>query len=156
VSRRWTVALGAVAWAVLVAWAWSPMGRLLDHQSLAGESGWFSATVLLAGWLLMVVAMMLPSLAPLLARPGGSAVPVIAGFLGVWLLFGDALIGVDSGLHRLLDSTGTPPGALLPLALALAVAYQLSPTERRQLGSARAPIASRNAARVLPPTSASQ
>ena len=74
-SHRWAVAISAVAWAVLVAWAWSPMGRLLDHQRLAGEAGWFFASVLLAGWLLMVVAMMLPSLSPLLlARPGRRAV----------------------------------------------------------------------------------
>ncbi len=77
------LAISAAAWTVLIAWASSPMGRLLDHQRLADGSGGLAAAALATGRLLMVVAMMLPSLSPLLAGPRRHVARVIAGFLGV-------------------------------------------------------------------------
>src|SRR5215510_16085596 len=65
--------LVALAWLTLSIWHWSPYGRYLDHERL-GEIGIVGGrdsllvpvTLYLVGWLLMTVAMMLPTTVPLL------------------------------------------------------------------------------------------
>src|SRR4051794_18475985 len=84
-TRRWFVpiagALNAAAWLALLLWQQSPYGRYLDHGNWteiglgAGicaalpVAGWALPGVLyVGGWLLMIAAMMLPTVVPLLER----------------------------------------------------------------------------------------
>ncbi len=88
------VALIVLAWLALWVWGQSPYGRFLSHHSLEVVGG--NAALMLvfvAGWFLMVVAMMLPSSVPLVAlfrtlvqgRPDRPRLTVllIAGYLAV-------------------------------------------------------------------------
>ncbi len=62
------VALIALAWLVLWVWGQSPYGRFLSHHSLEAVRGDGTLVlVFVAGWTLMVVAMMLPTSLPLVA-----------------------------------------------------------------------------------------
>src|SRR5262249_46348698 len=65
-------ALVALAWVSLAAWQASPYGRFLSHEQNEGihsPGGGYAlvAVVFLAGWTLMIVAMMLPTSLPLVA-----------------------------------------------------------------------------------------
>src|SRR5215211_3798036 len=91
------VALIALAWLALWVWGQSPYGRFLSHHSLEAVRG--NAALMLvfvAGWTLMVVAMMLPTSLPLVAlfrtlvrgRPDRARLTasLVAGYLAVWTL----------------------------------------------------------------------
>src|SRR5467141_2166888 len=60
------LALVALAWVTLVLWGQSPYARYLSHHSLDEVRGGGSLMgVFVAGWLVMLVAMMLPTSLPL-------------------------------------------------------------------------------------------
>jgi predicted metal-binding membrane protein len=100
------VAAGALAAATAVAWL--------------GLAGWEPPTGLagfLAGWTLMMAAMMLPSIAPLVLLYRGPRAPLAVGYLAVW--------GAVGLLPYAAMEWGLSPA--LPVVLALAGAYELSP-----------------------------
>src|SRR4028119_1363147 len=73
------MALIALAWLALWVWGQSPYGRFLSHHSLGAVRG--NVTLMLvfvAGWTLMVVAMMLPT-----SPPAVAPVPPAGGRAGV-------------------------------------------------------------------------
>jgi predicted metal-binding membrane protein len=115
--------LTAAAWLALLLWRQSPYGRYLDHGSWteiglgAGVCAalpaavWAVPVVLyIGGWLLMIAAMMLPTVLPLLrrferlvaSRPnrGRLLALLIAGYLLAWLGFGVAAHLLDAGLRE--------------------------------------------------------
>jgi predicted metal-binding membrane protein len=135
-----TVALVLAAVAAGVGlWLWP-----LSHDS--------GMLVFTAAWLLMTVATMLPTTAPLLrafttvasARPRRPLLiaAVVAGFLGVWAAagFGAGLLnlGAQGVLHR--PGVHEHLGLLLGTVLVLAGAYQLSGLADRCLRRCRAPM----------------
>lgn len=152
--------LVVLAWATLWLWERSPYGRYLNHAELAhfdlatsAAAGFAQAALYVGGWVLMTVAMMLPTTFPLLeifqrmTRRRADHVRllslVIAGYLGVWLLFGIAAHALDLGLHRALDrSTWLQSNAWLFGAgpLLLAGAFQFSRLKYRCLDKCRAPL----------------
>jgi predicted metal-binding membrane protein len=126
-TRRWFVPLAglltAAAWLALFLWRQSPYGRYLDHGNwtASGLGGSICAalpaagrvlpvTLYVGGWVLMIAAMMLPTVVPLLRRfdrlvaerpdRGRLLALVIAGYLTVWLGFGVAAHLLDAGLHE--------------------------------------------------------
>src|SRR5437588_2396619 len=61
------VALVVIAWLSLWAWGESPYGRFIGHHNLEAVRGGGALILLfVAGWVVMVVAMMLPTSLPLL------------------------------------------------------------------------------------------
>lgn len=101
----------------------------------AGPTGLPSPLAVGAGWMAMVVAMMLPVVAPqavLVARRSfwGRRIRSVAGFLlgyvAVWGLFGLVALG---GLR--LAGVEAPPPAATAVALVVAAAWQVSPRRRR-------------------------
>src|SRR6266540_1524086 len=97
---------------------WS-RGNIERHMDSMGGGGipWF-----IAAWMVMMVAMMLPSAAPLmlLYRRGASTVNVgilTVGYFTVWTLAGLPAYWVAMKL----------PKAVAPVALAVAGVYQLTP-----------------------------
>jgi predicted metal-binding membrane protein len=144
------------AWLALWIWGRSPYGRYLGHQQLA-EIGTGSLllpiTLYLVGWTLMTVAMMLPTMLPLLEifrrltmrRQERSELMalVIAGYLGVWMGFGVAAHMFDWVLHQVvehiswLEANAWVIGAV---TLLLAGSFQFSRMKYRCLDKCRAPL----------------
>jgi predicted metal-binding membrane protein len=117
-------ALIGTAWLALLLWEQSPYGRYLDHGHwtaiglAAGICGLLPhgevalpALLYVGGWVLMVVAMMLPTTFPLLYRfdrlaaARGNRVELIvllvAGYLLVWLGFGIAAHLLDAVINTM-------------------------------------------------------
>jgi predicted metal-binding membrane protein len=144
------LALAAVAWALLVWQASnaSPMG-MSPTMGLA-------APVFLAIWVLMMVAMMFPTAAPMILtfarvqaskrQRGAVFVPTwifVAAYLVVWLAFGVLAFVVAIGGEQLsdrvlsvMDNAARIGGAVL-IAAGL---YQLSPLKRVCLTKCRSPL----------------
>ena len=157
--------LAALAWATLWLWAQSPYGRYLDHgdwteiglaasicSALPAGDVLLPGLLYVGGWVLMTAAMMLPTTLPLLkivARIGAGRADgrlllglVIAGYLGVWSLFGLTAHLVDLALHALVPQSpwltfnGWALGAAI---LALAGLFQFSALKRHCLDACRTP-----------------
>lgn len=111
------LAAAAVAWALLMAVEGSPFAWVLDHDALALTAVPLPLAVAgyLAGWALMVAAMMLPGALAMAAPPRLAG--WLGGFLAAWCLAGLAFAGLDLALHALL-----PPGDRVASALPAAAA----------------------------------
>jgi predicted metal-binding membrane protein len=124
-----------------------------DHANPALDNSSLVAILFIAGWLLMTVAMMLPTSIPLLhlffriTRRRTDrlllTVLVIAGYLSVWLVFGVlAYLGIQ-GLHRAADRVGfLQANAWIAGAATLTAAglYQFSSLKYRCLDKCRSPL----------------
>ena len=164
VSRNYffLVLAALVAWAWLLLWFWgqSPYGRYIDHDQLSelgledGVGGILVTAVLfVAGWTLMTVAMMLPTTLPLLEmfrrlthqRQDHTKLVLllIAGYVGIWGVFGILAHAGDWGLHlafqqiRWLDTNEWVIGAG---TLILAGVYQFTPLKYHCLDKCRSPL----------------
>lgn len=149
----------ALAWLILWIWTRSPYGRYLDHGQLGEIVGsgrdplLLLATLYIAGWTLMTVAMMLPTTLPLLEifrrltlRRQDSAqltTLVIAGYLTVWAGFGVAAHAMDLGIHEVVEHSSwleANAWAIGAATLLLAGAFQFSALKYRCLDKCRAPL----------------
>ena len=143
---RTQVALVAVLFALAaVAW-WSTADRMRDMDegpwTALGSFGWF-----LGVWLVMMAAMMLPSVAPTVAlytrmtkaRGRLSPVPFVAGYFLVWGVVGAVAFAVASVLGDVLawDRAGRwiAGGTLLAAAV-----YELTPAKTICLQKCRSPL----------------
>jgi predicted metal-binding membrane protein len=154
--RAWLAAslvagLVAGAWVALAWLGGSPYGSHLSHGAIggsapfAGRAGWF-----VAGWTLMSVAMMLPTAWPLvsvvrtLTRGSGALLGVlVAGYLGIWALFGLVAVVADGALHGLVATTPALAAQAhrVPAALLLAAGlFQFSPLKSACLTACRSPV----------------
>jgi predicted metal-binding membrane protein len=149
--------LAGLAWPALALWGSSPHGRFLTHHSLGGLAGvdaLLFPAFFVAGWTLMVLAMMLHTSLPLVAlfgaltrgrRDHGRLMLLLAaGYLGTWAAFGAAVLLADVALHAALEASG-PLGAGAGYVgvgtLVLAGIYQFTPLKRRCLSKCRSPRA---------------
>ncbi len=178
--RERAVVAGGLVLLTLLAWGYIWMGagtgmsatdmtRLMLFPHLRAESMAMTGmepsrlawTIVVAMWWVMMVAMMLPSAAPLVllygralrqkrvdARPGAAYAPSIflaAGYLAVWLAFSIVAATLQALLQPaglLSSSTWWSSSAMLSAAtLAAAGLYQLSPLKHRCLVQCRGPIA---------------
>jgi predicted metal-binding membrane protein len=150
------VGLITVAWLALWVWGASPYGRFLSHESL-GELHLGSdlplMTLFVAGWTLMTTAMMLPTTLPLIGLFHRFTAQrhdrlrlvllLIAGYLGVWSLFGVLVHLADYVFHIVveqiawLESNHTAIGSA---TLVLAGLYQFSPLKYKCLDKCRSPM----------------
>jgi predicted metal-binding membrane protein len=159
-------ALTAAAWLTLWLWGQSPYARYLDHgnwteigvagalcRALPGGGKTLAGLLVVAGWVLMMAAMMLPTTLPLLdifwrltARRADRRrlmALVITGYLGVWSLFGVAAHFADwaiaAGVRQSdwLLAHGWIIGAAV---LTIAGLYQFSALKYRCLDKCRAPL----------------
>ncbi len=155
--------LPVLAGIVMLAWIslwWleqSPDGWLV-HRHGTGEHahheqpfGWLSAGAFLVGWLLMTVAMMLPTTVPLVSlfrrmvaqrtyAPFLVAL-LLAGYMTAWLTFGGAVLGLLAGIGQIQASTQWPQAWVWGAGLfMLAGAFQFSPLKYACLDKCRAPL----------------
>jgi predicted metal-binding membrane protein len=152
------VALVAGAWLSLAAWGASPAAYLLHHEAIGhvqlkpGGQYLVVLVAFLAGWVLMTVAMMLPTVLPLLTILRGAAganhrgiatLAAAAGYLLAWSIFGAAAHALDllihSGVeaHAWLHANAWFLGAA---PLLLAGVYQFTPLKHLCLDRCRSPF----------------
>ena len=146
------VALSGLAWLTLWIWAASPYGRYLHHDGgiapLPVEAALFSL-----GWLLMIVAMMLPSSVPLVVtfgaivcrrpQPRLLVALLVAGYLAIWGAFGLAAWVLDRGIHAAVDASPwltAHPQLIMGSTLAIAGLWQFTPWRARCLDECRSPL----------------
>ncbi len=151
-----SVGLGlvALAWLALLASQVTGIAPLLHHHALIenGPPAPVALAAFLAGWLVMVAAMMLPASLPTaravaagmahLRRPRLAMAAFAAAFAGVWVLFGIVAFAGDAVLHRIVDATpwlAARPYLVEAGVLALAGVYQWTPLKRRFLLACRHP-----------------
>src|SRR6185503_15433163 len=146
------VALAASAWVALAVWGASPYGRYLHHEGGVGPLP-LEATLFAAGWVLMIVAMMLPSSVPLVVtfgmlvrrrrRPGMLVVLLLVGYLTVWGAFGLAAWVLDRGIHAAVNALpwlAAHPQLIMGATLLGAGLWQFSPLRDRCLDECRSPL----------------
>jgi predicted metal-binding membrane protein len=148
------VAVASSAWLVLVAVGVSPYAQYVDHdyapQSAAAQVA--ALALFLGGWLLMSIAMMLPTTTRLLHAFGRTVGRrqdrrmlqslLIAGFLATWLATGYVFRSGDLGVHATVDSWGwlrERPQLLGAAVLVLAGLFQFSSLKHRCLTACRSP-----------------
>jgi len=160
------LALAAAAWVVLLAWPRMDMPAGTDQMAgMAGMGGARAATGLTMGmgaplflalWVVMMVAMMFPTAAPMVlmfARVGagrrarGSAfVPTwvfVAAYLLVWTAFGVVAFAGASLAQGVAQSSPwvvANAGRIGGVAIVLAGLYQLTPLKRVCLAKCRSPL----------------
>ena len=156
---RWPVviALGGLslaAWLALWVWGQSADARFLHHDTTAAASaGGADGALFVVGWVVMIVAMMLPTSVPLIAtfgtlvqrrrRPAQLVALVVVGYLVVWTGFGVVLYVADRVLHLAVDAVPwlAAHSALITAAtLAVAGAYQFTPLKYQCLDECRSPL----------------
>jgi predicted metal-binding membrane protein len=147
------VGLSALAWLSLVAWASSPYGPYLGHEAGAGAPVPVEAALFTAGWVLMILAMMLPSSIPLVVtfgalvrrrpRPRLLVGVLFAGYLVVWAAFGLGAWVLDRAIHGAVEALpwlAEHPQLILGSTLAIAGLWQFSPLRDRCLDECRTPL----------------
>ena len=155
--ERW---LYGGALAGLIGGAWAALGLLgasayAPYFSHAVAEGAGPATLgaraalFVVGWVIMSVAMMLPSSLPLvtvfrtIAPRSSLLVPLIAGYLSTWGLFGLAALLADAGLHTVFDLFPTLQARsdlIAPSLLLIAGLFQFSPLKYSCLTQCRSPV----------------
>ncbi len=153
--------LVVLAWGILFAWERSPYARYIQHGELGHLHAGHDLTLLLGqlalyvgGWLLMIVAMMLPTTVPLIEifrrlvreRADRSTLTalLILGYLAAWLAFGFAAHAADWWLHRWFDHSAwlqQNPWLFGAGPLIVAGLFQFSRLKSRCLDKCRAPLA---------------
>jgi predicted metal-binding membrane protein len=155
-----------LAWLILVGWERSPYGRYLDHgqwteigfaasicHALPAGPIVLPAVLYVGGWLLMTVAMMLPTVVPLLnlfsrltaqrEDRGTLLTLIVVGYLVIWCAFGLVAHLADAALHVIvlnsewLTFNGWFVGVCI---LALAGAFQFTSLKYRCLDKCRTPF----------------
>lgn len=157
------VIVGGMATLTLAAWAYITilalrMGGMDVEMAMPGMRPWGLSEVLLLWlmWAIMMVAMMLPSAAPVIllftslqrrrkqsARPYVPTVVFLSGYLLLWALYSVLAALVQVGLHQaaLLSPMMVTSSAWFAGALLIAAAlYQLTPLKTSCLRSCRSPI----------------
>ena len=153
------VALIAVCWLVLTIWSVSPYAPFLSHEvledvhSAIGLEYVSLLLVFLAGWTLMITAMMLPTSLPLIllfrrlvrSRHNRSRLVtlLITGYLSIWALFGLLSHLGDLLVHSIVHHVAwleANTWAISAAIFAIAGLYQFSSLKYRCLEKCRSPL----------------
>lgn len=146
-------AMVAVAWVVAIVAESTGRAAGLHHDALLGGGSLVTAWALfLLGWLLMLVAMMLPTAIPMIRlfntpsanqpRPKAVRAAFLGGYAAVWVEFGALAFAGDAGIHYLVGSwqwLGDHSYLIAAGSLAIAGAFQFSSLKDRCLTECRHP-----------------
>ncbi len=148
------IALSLFAWFLLWYWGQSPNSRYLQHQSLVytfKHPAFFLLFIL--SWLLMTMAMMLPTTLPLiklfqkLIRPqkkqGQLFTLLIVGYLTIWIIFGLLVYLLDGAFHIFVAYSpwlNNSSWVFASLILVVAGIYQFTPLKYQCLDKCRSPL----------------
>lgn len=147
--------LAIFAWAATV-WQTAAGDRLMVagvpmSLGMGGRFGLTSAVLFLLIWIVMMAAMMFPSVWPVVlayaavvrARGRGPVLLFLAGYLSVWEAFGVLAYAGYVGAGAALASSASLNGRLAVLTGALVIAaglYQFTPLKRACLGHCQEPL----------------
>jgi predicted metal-binding membrane protein len=148
------IILSALAWLALWLWGQSPYSRYLSHHDLQAVTANLAlAPLFISAWVVMTIAMMLPTSLPLIAlfdtltRRRRDHVRLVmllvGGYLAAWTLFGIVIYASDYVVHQIighvhwLEENAWMLGAL---ALILAGIYQFTPLKHLCLDKCRSPL----------------
>jgi predicted metal-binding membrane protein len=147
--------LVGTAWAVTLLAVFTGHTEWGDHHYLLHDSGLplFSALgFFLVSWQVMILAMMIPSLTPLLrqmtsgvpksTRTPGATAMFLVGYDLIWMAFGCVAFFGDALVHALVENwswLGAHDTIIATGALALAGVYQFTPGKARFLMACQAP-----------------
>ncbi len=153
VALAGVVAVVVVAWGALIVAERSGLARHAHHDAVldGSGSGWMGIGLFAAGWVVMVVAMMVPFVIPVAVRVPRGADPLagpalavfVVGFLLAWSVAGTLLLALDAAVHEAVH--GVPglearPWLVATAVLGLAAALQLAPATERQLARCTLPL----------------
>lgn len=145
----------AVAWAVALVAEVTGRATLVHHDRLlvGGPAWWWAVPAFLAGWFLMIAAMMLPSTLPMLAafrrlaaaqdRSAAARGAFLGGYAAVWTAFGLAAFAGDAVLHRIVGAVpalASRPWLIGGGVLVMAGLAQFSELKHRCLSECRTPF----------------
>ena len=149
-------ALVVGAWLALALVGASPYAGYLDHQVAIDSTALpYGArlAIFVTGWLVMSVAMMLPSSLPLVTvfrtitrrreRPGRDLGLLIAGYLVMWAGFGLVAFLGDTVIHEAVERAGrlaSYESYILAATLLVAGLFQFSPLKYSCLRECRSPV----------------
>ena len=148
----------------IACWTWIAVMATDMYGTMDGASAWMMTThwdtvhllLLVAMWVAMMTAMMLPSAAPLILLFAGAArargeedarrktYAIATGYLVVWLLFSVAAAVLQRALasRSVLTPMMEPESTMAAAAIfAIAGMYQLTPLKRACLRVCRSPLA---------------
>ena len=137
-----------IAWSLAIGAELTGVAQHLGHDAVleGGLPPTAGLGLFLAGWLVMVAAMMLPTIpavgvaeGPGLARRGGLG-PFLGGFALVWAVVGLAALSFDMVVHRVVHAfpaLDARPWLVAAGVLGLAGTLQLMPSTRRSLAAGR-------------------
>ena len=149
------LAVVALAWVSLWVWGQSPYARFLDHEALSEVTRKDVAILVffVAGWTLMIFAMMLPTTLPLIAmfhnmvrsRPNQLQLIglLILGYLAVWSGFGALIHLADILVHERAEQIDWLEANYWVIGagtLLLAGVYQFTPLKYHCLDKCRSPF----------------
>ena len=144
-----------LTWVSLLVWGLSPYARFLGHGSFEGvplEHSPLVVAILVAGWTLMLVAMMLPTTLPLVnlfhsitaQRPDRVRLValLLTGYITIWAVFGVLVHLGNMALHYFANQVVWPHNHELIASgtLLLAGLYQFSPLKYKCLDKCRSPL----------------
>ena len=151
----WTIA--GVCWAGTLALALTGGHELAHHDAVLTSSTMLwpgRIGAFLVVWLIMVAAMMVPTVLPLVRlfwpvsarapHPGRDRAGFWAGYLVVWTAFGPLALLGDLGVHAMVDTwawLAERPELVLGATLVIAGAFQFSPLKNACLTACRNPAA---------------
>jgi len=147
-------ALITLAWLALWAWGQSPYARFLSHHHLDEvRGGGGLMLVFIAGWALMIVAMMLPTSLPLVTSfhtltnrrmdQRQLVSLLLVGYLCIWVLFGVVIYLGDWMLHHAVEHNAWLQAnvwGLGAVTVVLAGLYQFTPLKYYCLDKCRSPL----------------
>ena len=149
------LAVIALAWLSLWVWGQSPYGRFLDHEALTDVSGEDAGLLVffVAGWTLMIFAMMLPTSLPLIAlfqtmtrdrsHHTRLVALLVAGYLAVWMGFGVVIHLADLAVHEAAEYSSWLEANYWVIGastLMVAGVYQFTPLKYYCLDKCRSPF----------------
>lgn len=138
------VGLAGLGWLLLLVFAVTGNGAITRHDRLlqGGPPLWQAALSFVAGWQVMLAAMMVPASVPAFARVtiGRARVRFAAAYFAVWTVFGLSIFFFDVAVHATVNNwpwLATHPWLIAGTTLAAVGTYQLSNLKARGLAACR-------------------
>jgi predicted metal-binding membrane protein len=138
------VGLAGLGWLVLLVFAATGSGAVIRHDHLlqGGPPLWLATIWFVAGWQVMLAAMMVPSSVHAFAcvNVGGARARFAAAYFAVWTAFGLAIFFFDAAIHATVNNwpwLEVHPWLIAGSTLVVAGTYQLSNLKAQALAACR-------------------